>query len=1005
MEEALSRAQDMGIALNSQNFQEKSGEVCNFGVYKYGRNNKASKCILQIDFQESMLCLLKRGLRQRSYQFDSIENIDTVDDSTRIIIQFENGSYLEVEAGSLEEKNQISRLLLSIINQDQLDLPLLSSFFIKREKIILEGVLEKKGHSAAFLMWTKRFVKVLPGEIMYFKVGDQDNESSALNIIPLKLGDVVLKKQVDSGFSLLSKDKEYSFRICPSKNNDIEKERDSWLVAIQEALKTSSNQSEEGITDIVGQRKLFKNAIISLNVQLEQLGTILQTTEAPVQVYEHLKKIQKNVLSMSEQTKTKLFWNVDDESRDESINRKKEKDLDKEDLSHFYEDASLLRKQLQFNNTTPDASIPTVSIPTPPPFIAPNAPLLKIPTAPPLNVPTPPSLNVPTPPPLNIPNAPTLKVPAPPAIGGVATNLPSKSNVVPTCKMKQLFWSKIPDTQITKSFWIDSQDKTNSLNLKKLEKMFQLGQQSEKKDVKKAGDVDLTKTQSMSLLDQRKAQNLGIFLSGFKLNDINIDAKLTILGKNEGFTSEEIVGLKRFQPTVDEMEMYKLFKGDISKLTDVDKFMIKLCNIPNLGSRLDILLTMRELPDEIENMQVSLQNLMDACLCLHENKHFIRLLEYVLALGNYMNSGTSRGAAYGFKLSVLNKLIDIRSSDAKYTLLDFIVDELWFADHDAITCYKDMRALLNPIDFSLKNLFAEFQIMEKELQCLKEKVKGIESDIGENVCRSIKKFFENHSKTISDLGIMCQKIEDLYTSLKNKFGESSSINFETWLSEIGSFIKYLQTAVESAERRYGNTYLSDPTKPKEECVVESLNEESKETTNLTQMETFNDQVLSSSHNSQKSDHVKNDDKKKNAQAVILEFKKVFSQKEVSDNTPEPELKTQNLKENFNDICGEELKEKCMSGFLEKLSGGKKRAPKWDRRYFELTDNGYLQYFKKKGGKISGTIFLKGCPVSINQTDNCIINILQEDREWKIKGDNADITAEWLNLCLFHAKKD
>ena len=40
--------------------------------------------------------------------------------------------------------------------------------------VLKEGVLEKKGHSAAFLSWPKRFVRVTKGELYYAKPEDPE---------------------------------------------------------------------------------------------------------------------------------------------------------------------------------------------------------------------------------------------------------------------------------------------------------------------------------------------------------------------------------------------------------------------------------------------------------------------------------------------------------------------------------------------------------------------------------------------------------------------------------------------------------------------------------------------------------------------------------------------------------------------------------------------------------------------------------------------------------------
>lgn len=48
------------------------------------------------------------------------------------------------------------------------------------------------------------------------------------------------------------------------------------------------------------------------------------------------------------------------------------------------------------------------------------------------------------------------------------------------------------------------------------------------------------------------------------------------------------------------------------------------------------------------------------------------ILQYTLALGNYMNGATQRGQADGFDLHILTKLVDVKSFDKQTNLLQFI---------------------------------------------------------------------------------------------------------------------------------------------------------------------------------------------------------------------------------------------------------------------------------------------------------------------------------------------
>lgn len=53
------------------------------------------------------------------------------------------------------------------------------------------------------------------------------------------------------------------------------------------------------------------------------------------------------------------------------------------------------------------------------------------------------------------------------------------------------------------------------------------------------------------------------------------------------------------------------------------------------------------------------------------SKKLRRVLEIVLAFGNYLNS-SKRGPAYGFKLQSLDTLMDTKSSDKRMSLLQYI---------------------------------------------------------------------------------------------------------------------------------------------------------------------------------------------------------------------------------------------------------------------------------------------------------------------------------------------
>lgn len=59
-------------------------------------------------------------------------------------------------------------------------------------------------------------------------------------------------------------------------------------------------------------------------------------------------------------------------------------------------------------------------------------------------------------------------------------------------------------------------------------------------------------------------------------------------------------------------------------------------------------------------------------LQVRNSKGFASLLVAVLAVGNYLNLGTTNGAAVAFKLQALTKLADTKSIDGDESLMSFL---------------------------------------------------------------------------------------------------------------------------------------------------------------------------------------------------------------------------------------------------------------------------------------------------------------------------------------------
>ena len=1130
-------------------------EIYNFGIYWYGRQNKSVKCILHIDCVMQEITLLHHGKDLRSYSFSSLINIDNTDDSTRLFIYFNDASELEVDPGSYEDKNRISRILMSIVDQARTGASYMATDMVEshRETVIKEGILEKRGRSAAFLVWSRRYVKIFPKEVMYFRVGEEHDENSALSILPINPNSTIVKKVDDNGFLFTCSKKDYVFRLQStfSRPSDRERERDDWIIAIQSALKPDRSLHEDSFID---QETYLTSIVKSLNEELEQLGSILNIIDAPIRATTQVKKVRDIVHSLNEQVETGLLsWTLRGGTQEnealksprDAMPHHGEYIFDEEFQQQLYTNHKLAsnehHQQENADNTlnmldvsevnnleTPDPSpqyklyeeawkensivhgytkikkesgrIP-VSHPSyvnlemnyfgpgtedNPPELPPkihehshsnympqseingnketdnsvnsdlnrssapkylsrdkiytdtNITLKQKPTEAPSkkkdeenvtndsntetknvakkfekkDAQNPSNVKDATVPTQNndsaadVPKAPPAPsvlppgVPKPPPF--MLSNLPKKSFAQPNCKMKPLFWSKISEFQVGSSIWKDAEDRISTFDLKKLESLFFAEQQNVngERNEKEKSESSSQKLQKKSLLNPKKAQNLGIFLNGFKLSGNDIETKLNIV-KN-GLSCDEIIALKRFQPTTEEVELFKSLTEDKIDI-EVDLFMHKLCLIDNLSERLDILLNLQEIPELYESLKEPLQNINFALKTLLSNQSFIRLLEYLLSVGNYLNSGSNRGNAYGFKLSALPKLTEVRSVKKETSLFDYIVEELYKKDKYILICYQDFLDCPISTDVTIKGLVAETEIMQKDLSNVEKIVNSLRTKVSKEFSEDVEKFIHDHKIKVSDIMEKCKEIKETSNALLTMYGETSSTDFDSWFKTIYNFMKTLQSTVQGIqekERRKIKTSNKVENRAAREIRISGDGESEEFQRKLAPKKTSTNKAPAQTEN----DHVQRDDNinlQSNMEGEsclhqLVGKAKVFSlqQSAVLDYTSN---------ENKTDVGNASWPTRF--GFLSKLSGGKKRQPKWDRRYFELTTSGYLHYSKKEDGKLSGTIYLRGVPIRVDSSNPLILIIVREDREWKLKGHNELEIQDWLNDLQFYSQRD
>ncbi|WOL10380.1 hypothetical protein Cni_G19135 [Canna indica] len=295
--------------------------------------------------------------------------------------------------------------------------------------------------------------------------------------------------------------------------------------------------------------------------------------------------------------------------------------------------------------------------------------------------PPPMKTNAPRPPPGN----PNSKVPRPAPLAPNGMDSSSKT------KLKPFFWDKVLANPDQSMVWSQLRGGSFQFDEEMIESLF--GYAAANKPKVEGKESTAKSPQYVRILDAKKSQNLAISLKALnvKIDEVRhalMEGRFTFQHQTEAhyFRNYNISGNKlpveliqtliKMAPTSDEELRLRLYTGNYSELALAEQFLKALLDIPFAFQRLEVLLFMASLPEDISSSKQSFSTLEVACGELKNSRLFLKLLEAVLKTGNRMNDGTFRGGAQAFKLDTLLKLSDVKGTDGKTTLLHFVVQEI-----------------------------------------------------------------------------------------------------------------------------------------------------------------------------------------------------------------------------------------------------------------------------------------------------------------------------------------
>uniref|UniRef100_A0AAQ5Y5U3 Formin-like 1a n=1 Tax=Amphiprion ocellaris TaxID=80972 RepID=A0AAQ5Y5U3_AMPOC len=522
--------------------------------------------------------------------------------------------------------------------------------------------------------------------------------------------------------------------------------------------------TQHGLDDYLEKLKFTESDRLLVQIQayldnVFDVGALLEDAETKNALLEHMEELQEHNTQVDLLQTHKLAQqnqNIPTNGRHGLTQRCCSSAADEPDAGNNQEVAQTS------SESRPEASSQPVMVPAPPPPPPP---------------PPAPAVAPPPPPPPPPPAAP------PPPLPPAETNSESEHflTFLSGCKKKKqiqtkyrmpLFnWQALKSNQVAGTIFneLDDEHVLEELNMSAFEEQFKTKAQSTPVDLGTLKMKMAHKTPSkVSLMEPNRAKNLAITLrkEGMAASDICCAIETY---NQKALSLDFLELLERFIPTEYEMKLIHSYECDgrsLDELSEEDRFMVRFSKIPRLSQRINTLTFMGNFPESVQLIQPQLNAIIAASMSLKSSSKLKKILEIILAFGNYMNS-SKRGAAYGFRLQSLDLLLDTKSTDRRQTLLHFIVNIIQDKYPELQSFYTELHFLDKAALVSVDSILQDIRALDRGMEVTRREF-SVEK---ENPV--LQRFISSNTELLNSLTADGKTAQDVYDSVVEYFGENS----------------------------------------------------------------------------------------------------------------------------------------------------------------------------------------------------------------------------------------
>ncbi|XP_072312117.1 delphilin isoform X3 [Eucyclogobius newberryi] len=300
----------------------------------------------------------------------------------------------------------------------------------------------------------------------------------------------------------------------------------------------------------------------------------------------------------------------------------------------------------------------------------------------------------------------------------------------------------------------------------------------------------------VEILSHKKAYNASILIAHLKLSPEELRDILMNM-TTDRLEPAHIKQLLLYAPNDDEVTLYQQYDQDPGKLSQPDHFIFLMLRVPEYKTRLKSLHFKTTLQEKMEEMKVAFDYVYKASMELKSSKKLGKILEFVLAMGNYLNNGQPKSnKTTSFKINFLTELSTTKTVDGKSTFLHILAKSLCQNFPELLNFSRDLTTVALAAKVNQRIITTELTDLQSTVQDIRAACGKLPPTPEDKFSSVMSSFLENSHPSIQSLESLQTRAMEEFDKVVLYFGEDGkTTSTESFFGIFADFISKFERAL------------------------------------------------------------------------------------------------------------------------------------------------------------------------------------------------------------------